>query len=43
MWNITSTVGMIGTKYALQPSGAGHKVSSQDNWHEQSKGENKVK
>ena len=30
-------------KIAMQPSGAGHKVCSQDNWHEQSKGENEVK
>ena len=33
--------GMIGAKYAMQPSGAGYKVSSQNNWHKQSKGEMK--
>ena len=35
-------VGMIGAKYAMRPSGAGDKVSSQNNWHKQSKGENAV-
>ena len=30
-------------KYAMRPSRAGYKVSSQNNWHEQSKGENEVK
>ena len=43
LWSIASVVGIIGTKYATRPSGAGHKVCSQDNWHEQSKGENEVK
>ena len=33
---------MIGAKYAMQPPGAGYKVSSQNNCHEQSKGENEV-
>ena len=33
----------IGAKYAMRPSGAGYKVSSQNNWHKQSKGENEVK
>ena len=48
VWEIcfnASKVGMIGTKYAMQPSGAGYKVlvSSHNNCHEQSKGENEVK
>ena len=43
LWNISSTVGIIGTKYAMRPSGPGHKVCSQDDWHEHSKGEIKVK
>ena len=30
---------MIGAKYAMPPSGAGYKVSSQNYWHKQSKGE----
>ena len=34
---------MIGAKYAMWPSGAGYKVSSQNNWHELSKEENEVK
>ena len=33
---------MIGAKYAMQPSGAGYKVSK-NYWHKQSKGENEVK
>ena len=41
--NNASKVGMIGAKYAMQPSGAGYKVSSQNYWHKQSKGENEVK
>ena len=46
VWEIclnASKVGMIGAKYAMQPSGAGYKVSSQNYWHKQSKGENEVK
>ena len=46
VWEIcfnASKVGMIGAKYAMQPSGAGYKVSSQNNWHKQSKGGNEVK
>ena len=45
VWEIcfnASKVGMIGAKYAMQPSGAGYKVSSQNNWHKQSKGENEI-
>ena len=40
VWEIrfnASKVGAIGAKYALRPSGAGYKVSSQNNCHEQSK------
>ena len=46
VWEIcfnASKVGMIGAKYAMQPSGAGYKVSSQNYWHKQSKGENEGK
>ena len=46
VWEIcfnASKMGMISAKYAMQPSGAGYKVSSQINWNEQSKGENEVK
>ena len=32
---------IIGAKHAMRPSGAGYKVSSQNNCHEQSKGEMK--
>jgi len=41
--NNAPKVGMIGAKYAMQPSGAGYKVSSQNYRHKQSKGENEVK
>ena len=46
VWEIcfnASKVGMIGAKYDMRPSGAGYKVSSQNYWHKQSKGENEVK
>jgi len=46
VWEIcfnASKVGIIGAKYAMQPSGAGYKVSSQNYRHKQSKGENEVK
>ena len=43
LWKIAWTVEIIGTKYAMQPSGAGYKVSSQNYRHKQSKGENEVK
>ena len=46
VWEIcfnASKVGMIGAKYAMRPSGAGYKVSSQNNCHAQSKGENEGK
>ena len=46
VWEIcfnASKVGMIVSKYAVQPSGAGYKVSSQNYRHKQSKGENEVK
>ena len=46
VWEIcfnASKVGMIGAKYAMRPPGAGYKVSSQNNWLKQSKGENEVK
>ena len=45
VWEIcfnASKVGMLGAKYAMQPSGAGYKVSSQNYRHKQSKGENEV-
>ena len=44
VWEIcfnASKVGMIGAKYAVQPSGAGYKVPSQNYWRKQSKGEMK--
>ena len=37
LWSIASTVGIIGTKYAMRPTGAGHWVYSQDNWHDNPK------
>ena len=37
LWSIASTVGIIGTKYAMRPTGAGHWVCSQDNWHDNPK------
>ena len=43
MWSIAGKVGIIGAVYAIQPSGAFYKVSSQDYCHEQLKGENEVK
>ena len=46
VWGIcfnASKVGIIGAKYAMWPSGASYKTSSQNNWHKQSNGENEVK